>query len=128
MYMCLRYATKSTLGHKTGKTTHRELELIGFVSVFDSASKSSSCDYLHTNLYHYLHTKSVYICICTYVHVHMGGIDECTRTFVYCLGYIIKSTLGHKTGKTSHRDTKIDRFCNSFGQRLQKLKKALPEN
>ena len=41
MYMCLGYATKSTLGHKTDKTTHRELKLIGFVSVFDSASKSS---------------------------------------------------------------------------------------
>ena len=40
MYICtLGYATKSTLGHKTGRTTHRELELISFVSVFDSASK-----------------------------------------------------------------------------------------
>ena len=81
MYMCLGYATKSTLGHKAGKTTHRELELIGFVSVFDSASKSLK----RHQLFHYKKGGNrrmyMYICTYTYVHVHMGGIDECTRTF-----------------------------------------------
>ena len=31
---------------------------------------------IYTQICITIYTKSVYICICTYVHVHMGGIDE----------------------------------------------------
>ena len=47
----------------------------------------------------------------------MGGIDECTCAFVYMVvvgGYAIKSTLGHKAGKTTHRELKSIGFASVF--------------
>ena len=85
------YTIKSTLGHKTDKTTHRELKLIGFVSVFDSASKKlllrlftykSVSLFTHKIRVHMYKWSALGSSVCYIALLSWGGIGKCTCTLV----------------------------------------------
>ena len=75
-----------------------------------------TCTYVHIHMYMY--TWGEY----TYVHVHMGGIDECTRTFSRICKYTYVHVPGvrhqkHPGSQNRQNDSqrgKTDRFCKRF--------------
>ena len=74
----------------------------------------------------------MYICTYTYVHVHMEGINKCTRTFprictytyVHVPGVRHQKHPGSQNRQNDSQRARIDRFCKRFWQRLQKAPPA----